>query len=160
MGKTAYGAGAFALILLGALAAAASPIPSGPLVPFVTVAKGTTSDVHTPIRLTIHDPESWSRLWMQIMPPGRRPPTVDFARDMVIALSPGPAPEPALLTITRITRVPGRLVVSYTLTQTRPLSEGGGIGMSAPFHVVKLARSPLPVEFVLLKRPPILRRLP
>ncbi len=160
MGKTAYGAGAFALILLGALAAAASPSPSGPLVPFVTVAKGTTSGVHTPIRLTIHDPESWGRLWVRIMGPGQRPPAVDFSRDMSIALSPGAAPEPAVLTITRITRGPDRLVVWYTLRQTRPLPEGGGAALSAPFHIVRLARSPLPVEFVFLKTPPILRRVP
>lgn len=164
MRKAAHGAGTLVLILpavlLGALTAAASPtsgtIPSGPPVPFSTVAQGTASGVRGPVRLVIHDVENWGRLWNQLMGPGHRPPTVDFGRDMVIALSSGPAPEPATLTITRIARLPGKLVVWYTVTQPRPLPEGGSARTSAPFHVVRLARSPLPVDFVFLKTPPIL----
>ena len=152
----AYGVGVCVLILLGALTAAASPAPSGPPVPFVTIARGTTSRLHAPIRLVIHDARTWNRLWTQILNPRQGTPVVDFARDMAIAIASGPVPEGTTLTITRITRVSGRLLVWYTLSPTRP--DGAGGNASAPFHVVRVARSPLPVEFVFLKTPPILRR--
>ena len=165
MGKAAQGAGALALVLsatlLGGPTATASP-PSGDVsrgrpVPFATVAQGKASSVHAPIRMAIHDTKNWERLWNQLMAPGRRPPAVDFGRDMVIALSSGLMPHPAVLTITRITRLPDRLVVWYSLSQPQPLPEGGTAAISAPFHVVRLARSPLPVDFVLLKTPPLMR---
>ena len=164
MGTAANGPGALVLVLSATLLrgpmVGASPTPgdtfSGPPVPFATVAQGTVSGVHAPIRMTIHDTKNWERLWNQLMAPGRRLPAVDFGRDMVIALSSGPRPEPATLTITRIMRLPGKLVVWYTVAQPRPLPEGGSARTSAPFHVVRLARSPLPVDFVFLKTPPIL----
>jgi hypothetical protein len=152
----AYGATVYALILLGALTAAASPAPSGPSVPFVTIARGTTSRVHAPIHLVIHDARTWSHLWTQILNPRQGAPVVDFTRDMAIAIASGPVPERTTLTITRITRLSGRLLVWYTLSPTRP--DGAGGSTSAPFHVVRVARSPLPVQFVLLKTPPILSR--
>ena len=151
----------WATLFTGLTAGAASPTPgatlSGPPVPFATVAHGTASGVDTPIRMTIHDTKSWERLWNQLMTAGHRLPAVDFDRDMIIALSSGPTPQPAFLTITRIMRVENRLVVWYTLSQPRPLPEGGTTTISAPFHVVRLARSPLPVDFVLLKTPPLMR---
>lgn len=156
MRQGAYGAGVCVLLLLGALTAAASPVPSGPAVPFVTIARGTTSRAQAPIRLVIHDSRTWNSLWTQILNSRHAAPPIDFTRDMAIAIASAPMPEGAALTITRITRVPGRLVVWYTMSPTRP--DGAGVSGSAPFHIVRVARSPLPVEFVLLKTPPILRR--
>lgn len=148
-------------ILLSAPTGRASPtsgtLPSGPPIPFSTLAQGTASEVHGPVRMVIHDVEGWGRLWSQLLGPGHRPPAVDFGRDMVIALSSGPTSEPATLTITRITRAPGKLVVWYTVAHPRPLPEGGNARSTAPYHVVRLARSPLPVDFVFLKTPPIMR---
>jgi len=156
MRQRAYGAGVCVLIALGALNAAASPMLSGPPVPFVTVARGTTSRVQAPIHLVIHDSRTWNNLWAQVLSPRHQAPVVDFTRDMAIAIASAPVPEGASLTITRITRVSGRFLVWYTLSPARP--DGAGGSASAPFHVVRVARSPLPVQFVLLKTPPILRR--
>ena len=43
---------------------------------------------------------------------------------------------------------------------SRPPLDAGGPASFAPFHIVRLARAPLPVEFVRVKTPPVLRRLP
>jgi hypothetical protein len=164
MGIAANGPGALVLVLsatlLRGLLVGVSPTPgdtlSGPPVPFATVAQGTASGVHAPIQMTIRDTKNWERLWNQLMAPGHRLPAVDFGRDMIIAVSSGPTPEPSVLTITRVTRLRDRLAVVYTLSRPRPLPEGGNAGISAPFHVVRLARSRLPVDFVFFKTPPLL----
>ena len=148
------------LLVATALAVAAADEPalaqSGPTVPFVTVAQGTASGVHEPAQLVIRDQAAWVTLWGRHRGATRGPvPSVDFNRDMVIAIFADESGTPRQLKIRQITRETDRLEVSYTLAVTGPLPEGEGASRVVPFHIVRLARSTLPVRFVRVKTPQV-----
>jgi len=145
--------------MLVAPGAAAAQTPAGSPVPFVTIAAGEVSRIDEPGQLVIRDQTGWADLWHRIAG-GTPPPPVDFHRDMLIGVFAGQVPEPAAVTIRRIMRTSDRLEVSYAMTLTRPPLDGGETFSSAPFHIVRLVRSPLPVEFFRVKTPPVLRRPP
>ncbi len=67
-------------------------------------------------------------------------------RDRLLAVLAGEQPD----------RIPfiDRLEVWYTLMAT-PLPDGGDAHAVAPFHIVRLARSPLAVRFVQAKTRPV-----
>lgn len=150
-----------ALLMAVALPAQAAQTPTGLPVPFATIAAGKFSRMHTPMTLVIRTQAEWADLWHRAaVPGGTAAPTIDFRRDMVAAVFGGQVSEPAAMAITRIARVSDRLMIWYTLTFTRPPFDGGTQVSFAPFHIVRLARSPLPVEFVQVEMPPVLHRLP
>jgi len=148
------------LMVAAVLAVAAANAPAlaqtGPTVPFVTVALGTASSVHEPAQLVIHDQATWVTLWSRHRGSTKVPvPSVDFNRDMVIAIFADESGTPRQLKIRRITREAGQLEVWYTLAVLRPLPEGEGASRVVPFHIVRLARSTLPVRFVRVKTPQV-----
>lgn len=150
-----------ALLMAVALTAEAAQVPTGLPVPFATIAAGKFSRFHTPMTRVIRTQAEWADLWHRAaVPGGAVAPTVDFHRDMVAAVFGGQVSEPAAVAITRIERVSDRLMIWYTLVFTRPPYDGGAQVSFAPFHIVRLARSPLPVEFVQVETPSVLRRLP
>ena len=130
-----------------------------PLLPFATIAAGKTSGVRQPARVVIREAASWQRLWRRHAGPTAEPPSVDFGREMVIALFAGETRRPVALAIARITREAGTLVVWYTQVDTRPLPQPEDVRVT-PFHIVRLARSRLPVKFVRIKTPPVGRSFP
>ena len=156
--KHACFAGLACLIVFATLAEAGAQISSGLLLPFVTVAGGKVSRVLVPERLVVRDDAAWLTLWRRHAgPDSGPPPPVNFDRDMVIALFAGKAPDSAVLAITQIVGSPDRLEVRYTLRETRPLPAAVTDSSAAPFQIVRLVRSSLPVSFVQLKTPQVFR---
>lgn len=143
------------------LPAVAADLPQGPSVPFRTVIYGTTSHITEPATAVVRDREAWIALWRRHTGSDRAaPPPVDFSRDMVVAVFGGTSTEVTAAGIARITREPAGLVVWYSVHATRPLPPGDLGTARAPFHIVRLAQSALPVAFSLLKTQPILRQQP
>ena len=91
-------------------------------------------------------------------PAGGAAPPVDFSRDMVVGVFAGEIRGPAAVAIVRVTRDPDRLVVWYTFRDTRPMPAAEGGVPSTPFSIIRLPRSSLPVSFVQVKTPQVLRR--
>jgi hypothetical protein len=149
-------AGACLAVLFVAAAAGASPMPSGPAVPFVRIAAGAMSRVQAPAQLVIRDDAGWHALWRRHAGPGAPPaPAVGFDQQMVIAIFAGQSPGGATVHIAKITRGPDGLVVWYTIRETRPQPAADAGRPSTPFEIVKLARSPLRVTFTRIKIPPV-----
>ncbi len=150
-----------ALILVLAFEVAFARGLSDLTVPFVTLAKGKTSGVRVATEFVIRDRASWLALWRlhPALGPGS-PPTVDFGREMVIAIFAGETPASVALAISRITREPQRLIVWYSLADRHPLPQAEDAVQITPFHIVRLARSELPVRFMRAKTPPVLRLSP
>jgi len=148
-----------AVILLGPLSPASVQIPSGAPLPFVTIAAGATSSIRTPSRLVVRNNADWLALWRRHGgPAGGAAPTVDFSRDMVVGVFAGEVRGPAAIAIVRVTREPNRLVVWYTFKDTRPMPAAESGVPSTPFSIIRLPRSSLPVSFVQVKTPQVLRR--
>ena len=140
--------------------AGASDFPQGPSVPFKTVLAGATSHIMEPATMLVRDKAAWVALWRRHTASDHgAPPPVDFAHDMVAAVFGGASTEPTSAGIARITREPTGLVVWYTVEARRPGPPGESAPRS-PFHIVKLARSTLPVTFSFLKTQEILRHQP
>lgn len=149
----------FLLPLLLGISTSAVPetvAESSPSVPFVTIARGTKSDIRQPLQVVVRDRAAWQVLWRRHSG-ATSPPPVNFNRHMVIAVFAGEFMEPAAIAIIRISREPTRLIVQYRVGPTRPLPDGGVTTMT-PFHVVRVARSKLPVAFVKIKTAPIVRQ--
>jgi hypothetical protein len=142
---------AMALSLIGGAPAGSQ---DGRDVRFVTITTGAISGVREPARLVVRDPEAWRGLWRRHTQGADSPlPPVDFGREMVIGVFAGASP--GRVTIHRVTREAGRLVVGYSVRERRPLPDGEGVPPSTAFHIIRLARSPLPVEFSVLKLPQV-----
>lgn len=140
--------------------AGASDFPQGPSVPFKTVIAGTTSHITEPATIVVRDKAAWVALWRRHTGSDHgAPPPVDFARDMVAAVFGGTSTEPTSAGIARITHEPTGLVIWYAVQVRRPGPPGESTPRS-PFHIVKLARSTLPVAFHFLKTQEILRQQP
>jgi hypothetical protein len=142
------------LIMLAAIMVGTAVAQAGPTVAFVTVAQGEASGVLEPTRLVIRDQATWQAFWDRHRGATRTAlPAVDFGRDMLVAVFGGESHEMRRLTVRKVVRESDRLEVWYTLTATRPLPDGEGQPAMAPFHIVRLARSPLPVRFLQIKMP-------
>lgn len=153
--RVTSGAGLVCFVLwAGAVAAA-----SGSTVPVTTIAAGETSQIHAPAQVVVRDRGTWLGLWRRHAGGAKAAPAVDFGREMVIALFAGDSSERVTIGITRIVREPDRLVVTYTFAATQRTADAVG-RVVAPFHIVRLARSTLPVVFVLVKLPQVLHRGP
>ena len=151
-------AGLACLIAFAPLAEAGAQIQNSHPVPFVIVVEGKVSRVRVPEHLVVRDDGAWLTLWRRHAGPGSGPPPlVNFDRDMVIAVFAGQAPDSTVVAVTKIAATPDGLEVRYTVRETRPLLAGVADDSPAPFQIVRLARSSLPVRFVQLKTPPVLR---
>ncbi len=142
-------------VLAGASVLPAAAGADGLDVPFVTVAVGRTSGIHQPLQAVIHDRDAWLALWRRHAGAAARVPPVDFAREMVIAVFGGAGAGARTVRITRIARGPERLTVWYVVAERRPLPDAGEQTPAAPFHIVRLARSSLPVSFMQAKTFPV-----
>jgi hypothetical protein len=111
--------------------------------------------------MVIRSQADWLALWRQHKGPAAGPPpSVHFDRTMVIAVFGGTVRRSIALAISRITREPDRLVVWYMVADTRPLPQPDQGMTATPFHIVRLARSALPVTFLPVKTPPVQRTSP
>ncbi len=125
-----------------------------PLV-FTTLTRGNHSGISTFAQAVVRGPDEWAALWRRHaagtkIPPS--PPAVDFSRNMVIAVFFGKGPVGWRTAISDIVERGSQLVVVVQMIGP-PGPESEGLPQVAPFHIVKLARSPMPVIFVRAKTP-------
>ena len=142
-------------VLTGASVLPSASGANGPNVPFVTMAAGRTSGIRQSLQAVIHDRDAWLALWRRHAGSAAVAPPVDFAREMVVAVFGGAGAGARTVTITRIARGPERLTVWYVTAERSPLPDEGGQTPAAPFHIVRLARSSLPVSFMQAKAFPV-----
>ena len=152
--------GAWLVVAISVALAVVVGVPAGAQdgedVRFATIATGATSGIREPAQAIVRDPAAWSALWRRHTRGAGAPlPAVDFEREMVVGIFAGVSPKPARVTVHRVTQRSGRLVLWYSIRENRPLPDGEGLPPSAAFHIVRLARSPLPVEFSVLKLPQV-----
>lgn len=142
------------IVLIVVFAASAAWAQESRSVPYSTITAGQNSEIKEPVTRVVRDRAAWLSLWRRHVDGSARPaPAVDFSRHMVIAVFAGES-EARKVTIASITREPGRLVVRFASGGERPLPDGPA-PLASPFHMVWLTRSPLPVEFLRLKRFPV-----
>ncbi len=97
----------------------------------------------------------WGEIWRKHTAGIRTPvpfPTVDFSRNMVIAIFFGKVPIGWRTAILDIVEESNRLVVLVQMIGP-PGPESEDIPQITPFHIVQVPRSPLPVVFARAKIP-------
>ena len=137
----------FVLLLASCTAGAAVAVT----VPFSTLAKGLASGVGQPTQIVVRSQNEWTALWSRHMrapsaPPP--PPSVDFSRDMVVALFMGERPTGGYaIEVTRIERTDAGLAVHYRTTRPDPSAMQMQV-LTQPFHLITLLRVDDSVMFV------------
>jgi hypothetical protein len=103
----------------------------------------------------ISDASAWEALWAKHkreQDPVPRPPSIDFSQQMVVAVFAGERPDTcAAVTIQKVYRANGRLVVEYTEPTPDPAAVCSAL-TTHPSQLVTIPRGPGPVEFI--KNPP------
>jgi len=131
--------------------ASAAGAPEG-LIPVTTVAVGTTSGIQTFTLVVIRNRTEWNALWQKHTAGARGTaaavPTIDFTQQMVIGLFAGKVEPETRATIFKVVRGEQQLRVIYRIANLQPGPTPSDLPTSAPFHIVRLAWSPLPVIFV------------
>ena len=125
---------------------------------FATLTAGDRSAIQTPTQVVVRTAAEWQTLWRRhtaALTEVPAPPRVDFTREMVIAVFAGRVESSTRMSILRITREANRLVVLVRMAETQPGPEPVGTGVRTPFHIVRIARSSLPVVFVRARAPDI-----
>jgi len=137
----------FVLLLASCTAGAAVAVT----VPFSTLATGLASGVGQPTQIVVRSQNEWTALWSRHMrapsaPPP--PPSVDFSRDMVVALFMGERPTGGYaIEVTQIERTDAGLSIRYRTRHPDP-SAMQTQALTQPFHLIKLARVDDSVTFV------------
>ena len=145
--------GPFVLVLL-LLAAACSngSLPEAAAaasLPFETLLqKSNPGQAGESRREVIRDPETWTRVWAELregtsLP--AEPPSVDFARDMIILAAMGTQGCVSKVTVQEVARQGQELVVR--LLEEPPAPNCVCIVSERPFHLIRLRKSDLPARF-------------
>ncbi|MFH0791079.1 MAG: alpha/beta fold hydrolase, partial [Candidatus Omnitrophota bacterium] len=122
----------------------------------VTISKEIGMSISMPIQqelLVITDNVTWQRVWTGYMGSSDLAPTlpaIDFSKEMVIAVFMGQKPTSGYsISITKIEEYPDKLRVY--VYEEKPNFEIGQVVsevLTFPYHIVKLNKFTLPVEFV------------
>lgn len=117
---------------------------------FETVDQGTSSGIRDPRQVVVRDAETWAALWYQHttgVDPRPPVPGVDFTEEMLVAFFLGEKPTGGYaVEITRILLRSDRVVVRAGLIQPG-VDDVVPQVLTQPFHIVRVARTELPVEF-------------
>ncbi len=139
------------LALLALLGAACSLPPEEELpVPFTTIAMGERSGILQPKNVVVRTAGEWARLWQRhdAGDAGKRP-SIDFNRDMVIAVFRGQRPTAGYgVRITDVRQTPDELQVH--VRERRP-DTGAVLAQvqTYPYVMIRLPKKDLPVRFTL-----------
>jgi len=127
------------------------PISSAP---FDTIDQGIHSGIKESRQLVVRDPAAWAALWAEHIagrvsaPPL---PVIDFAREMVIAFFLGEKPTSGYsVEIKEILEEGDKLIVKVEVAVPPPWAMPLQV-LTQPFHIVKMPRFDLPVEFVVVE---------
>jgi hypothetical protein len=106
-----------------------------------TIAKGDQSNVDDARQVLVRSEAEWTKLWQQHAPDQPKP-TVDFSREMIVAVFMGSRPNAGFSTaILSATATPsGTLLVRYK--ETRPAT--GAISaqiLTFPYHIVAISKA-------------------
>lgn len=121
----------------------------GTAVEFATVAEGDhAAGITAKVNEVFTDQASFDVFW-KLISAGTTPepaaPAVDFTKDMVIAVSPGEMSSGGYtVEITKVTSDGKKLIV--TVVVTKPTGFATTV-MTQPYHIVKLEKTDLPVEY-------------
>ncbi len=141
-------------ILLLTVNSARSAAPSS--IPFVTIAQGDQSGIHVYTEAVARSTPEWRTLWLRHAagsPRVQLAPAVDFSRDMVVAVFAGEVPDHTRVAILKIDQETSRLVALVQIASLQPGPVEAEPRSTAPFHIVRILRSPLPVVFLRAKVP-------
>jgi hypothetical protein len=144
---------AFAVTLLFAGSMGSVAAAEEHVVPFTTVAAGTTSGIRTLTLVVIRNSADWTGVWHKhaVGLRGREAaePTIDFTQEMIIAVFAGEVSLETRVTIIKIVQDGERLRVVYRIGNPQPGPAPLDPTTATPFHIVRLTRSSYPVAFVL-----------
>lgn len=116
-------------------------------VSFTTIAKGDASDQQTARRATVRKLTEWQALW-KAHSPNEKPPVVDFATKMVVAVFLGTKPSDGYdVEIVGVRTDGDALVVQYVQRQPKRGTITAEI-LTQPYHLVAVPRHADPVKFV------------
>jgi len=141
------------LLLAAAAGSACAHPPSAPAppLPLAELAQSPLGSVTAPGREVVRDAAAWSRLWARMARDGSAPPAVDFERQIVLVAFMGERRTGGHAILIRAAELEdGALVVTVRETVPPP----GAITtqmLTAPFHAVAVARTDLPVRWVLAR---------
>jgi hypothetical protein len=112
----------------------------------VTVAQGPMSNIEEPRQAVVRTTAEWQALW-KAHDGQRAAPAVDFTQSMVVAVFLGTRPTAGFaVEITAVRAEGSRAVVEYR--ERRPPPDAIAAQMlTAPFHIVRLARTSASTEF-------------
>lgn len=146
----------FCLFLVMALGAgcsheASARAPEQTQLQIFTISKGAQSGIKQRLLVTVKDKEGWADLWAQHtsrVVPVPMLPEVDFSREMVVAAFMGEKRtggyDIEIISATRTAEA-----VSILFTERAPAPDRFVIQvLTHPYHVVRVARTDLPVTFV------------
>jgi hypothetical protein len=123
-----------------------SIVPGSAPMSFTTLHRGTNSQIDTARTVVIRKAADWPALWREHAG-DTKPPAVDFAKAMVIAVFAGMRPTGGYaVEITQIESRDGGVVVTYR--ERRPSPEDIVTqALTAPFHIVSAPAQAGPVTF-------------
>lgn len=119
---------------------------SAPMIPMRTLEKGGNSVIDEARQATARTAEDWAALWRQHAPDRPRP-SVDFSKEMVVAVFMGSRPTAGFaVEIVGVSEASGGLVVQYR--ETRPSRDAMTAQvLTAPYHLVAIPKSAEAVTF-------------
>jgi len=137
---------------LGTTKSGETPLPPSTDFPFETIDRGFHSGIRDARQVVIYDLEAWRGLWTEHVK-GRFPepplPPVNFIHEMVIAFFLGEKSTSGYTaTVREIFVSDGKLVVKVDV-ETPPPGAFLLQVLTQPFHIVKVARTDLPVDFLI-----------
>jgi len=138
------------LAMLALLGAACSLPPEEELpVPFTTIAMGERSGILRPKNVVVRTADEWARLWKlhDAGDAGRRP-SIDFSRDMVIAVFRGQRPTAGYgVRIMDVRQTPDELQVHVRERRPDTRTVLAQV-LTCPYVMIRLPKKDLPVRFV------------
>ncbi len=127
------------------------------VVAFETVDQGVHSGIRAERRVVVRDGTAWAALWAE-HGAGRTPqpelPPVDFTQEMVVGYFWGEKPTAGYrVELTEVVAEATRLVVRVEVGSPPPGAPVLQV-LTQPYHLVRLPRSELPVEFLVVEAGP------
>jgi len=139
------------LVVIAVFAAGCVSDRGGNSLPVRRVEKGSQSGIVEPREVVIRDEAGWRRLWGEHQPPGqpaRSLPGVDFGKEMVIFVALGQRFSGGFtIEIEKVETSRGRLTI-FVRRKGPPPGALVTQALTAPFEIVAVPRSDLPLQFV------------